>query len=137
MAIVPQMIHSIASRTSTQPRTILGFLFGIFLVLATTAIIVAVALVGTGSAWLIGLILLAVWLTGIGLLVGVMRQASKDPTGLQVGQLSGSEYESLRRLTLGDSLAGEHVEGLGGGDTIIEGTVSAPGPGQLGEGEHG
>jgi hypothetical protein len=83
-----------------------------------------VALVGTGSSWLIGFVVLYVGITGVGLLVAVMRQAAKDPTGLQVGQLTGSEYESIRRLTLGDSSSGERIEILRPGDDLIEGSAT-------------
>lgn len=124
MPLVHQAMQSITSRRSSQPRTILGFLFGIYSALTAAAVACIIALVGTGSSWLIGFIALYIGITGIGLLIAVMRQASKDPTGLQVGQLTGSEYESIRRLTLGDSSSGERIEILRPGEDVIEGSAT-------------
>ncbi len=121
MPPIHQAIQSITSRRSSQPRTILGFLFAIYSALTAAAVAFTIALVGTGSSWLIGFIVAYVGIIGVGLLIAVMRQASKDPTGLQVGQLTGSEYESIRRLTLGDSSSGERIEVLRPGEDIIEG----------------
>lgn len=124
MPPIHQAIQSVTSRKSSQPRTILGFLFAIYSALTAAAVACTIALVGTGSSWLIGFIIAYVGITGVGLLIAVMRQASRDPTGLQVGQLTGSEYESIRRLTLGDSSSGERVEILRPGDDVIEGSTT-------------
>jgi hypothetical protein len=127
MPPIHQAIQSVTSRKSSQPRTILGFLFAIYSAVTAAAVAFTVALVGTRSSWLIGFIVAYVGLTGVGLLIAVMRQASKDPTGLQVGQLTGSEYESIRRLTLGDSSSGERIEILRpSGDDVIDGTSEEP-----------
>jgi hypothetical protein len=131
MPPIHQAIQSITSRTSSQPRTILSFLFAIYTAATTAAVAFVVALAGTGSSWLIGFIVAYVGITGVGLLIGVMRQAAKDPTGLQVGQLTGSEYASIRRLTLGDSSSGERVEIVRADEGVIEGSASDEATGQI------
>lgn len=124
MPLIPQVIQSITSRTSSQPRTILGFLFAIYSAMTVAAVVLVVALVGTDSSWLIGFIVAYLGITGVGLLIAVMRQAAKDASGLQVGQLTGSEYESLRRLTLGDSATGERTATLPRAGDVVEGTAT-------------
>ncbi len=124
MPLLPEMSELIRSRQSSQPRTILGFLIGMSSLVTTGAVVGAIALIRSGAAAL-GVVVLGVGaliLTGV--IIAVIRQAQKDPAGLMLGQITGAEYEAIRRLTMGDSSHGERVETFASGG-ILEGQVTA------------
>lgn len=90
-----------------RPKTALGF-FG-----ATVASIVggvpltiwALGGAGTTAACVLG----AAFLLIVAIMAGVFAIVWKDPTKLQLGQITGSEYTEAQRLTIGDDLTGERV----------------------------
>lgn len=109
---LPPGIETIRGRQLAQPKTILSFILGVFTVVVTAGVAVAIALVGD-SLTLVAIILAFIALFAIGLVVTVMRQTARDPSALMLGEITGTEYEAIRRLTLGDSSAGERVETTG------------------------
>ncbi len=110
MPAIPHLLESITRRQTSQPRTILGFLLGMFTVVVSGAVAVTIALGGTKSSWLIPIVLSFVAVVTVGLLIGVMKQAARDPASLMLGQITGDEYQSIRRLTMGSSSTGEYLE---------------------------
>jgi len=122
MPSVPKIDEVIRSSQSSQPRTILGFLFGIATVIGSMAAIVSIALVGSDLEWLIVVILGVAVVVITGIAIAVLRQTRRDPAGLMLGQITGSEYARIRQLTLGDSKTGERLTTVGA--LPIEGTIT-------------
>jgi hypothetical protein len=126
MPILPTSVfESISSSRSSQPRTILGFLFAMSGLVAGVGVLVAVELIGSRSSWLIGPVLLVVGVVLIGVIRAVLKQAQSNPAGLMLGQVTGDEYRQIRGLTLGDSSGGERrVVGRVADPLVVEGTAS-------------
>ena len=108
-----QAAEAVTAANYRSPKTVLGFF----------AIIVGILI--TGATFVVGIfsreaalhsLIVPVLLFCGGLvvvvLVGVFVTAWKDPTILMLGQVTGDVYIANRRLTLGDSNAGEFTEEL-------------------------
>jgi hypothetical protein len=107
--LIPGAIEAIRSKQSTAPRTVLGFVIGMFSVVTVAAVGVTYALVDSGSSSLVPYVLAFIGLLAVGLIVAVLAIAWKDTSRLMLGQITGSEYESIRRLTMGNSSTGERT----------------------------
>jgi hypothetical protein len=129
MPLLPtSLIETISSTRSTQPRTILGFLFAVCGVAVGAGVLFAIEAIGTRSGWLVGPVLFTVALLVFGIVIGVFRQADRNPAGLMLGQVTGDEYRQIRELTLGDSAGGERrVVGPIADPTVVEGSASDEG----------
>lgn len=110
MPMLPEVNELVRSRQSSQPRTILGFLFGMSTLIMSAAVVISVAFIESDSSAIAVSIIGVAALVVVTIIVAVIRQARSDPAGLMLGQITGSEYEAIRRLTLGDSAEGERVE---------------------------
>jgi hypothetical protein len=108
-------------------------MFGLCTVIFGGVVVLCVALVDSESSWLIMPLIAVALVVAIGAMVAVFRRAGTDPAGLLLTHVTGPEYESIRRLTLGDSSAGEHVAMLAtarpvGGTSLLEETVPEDAP---------
>jgi TctA family transporter len=90
--------------------------------LVGAGVAVGIAFVGSVPTWLLVMVLAVPAVVAIGVIAAVIRQARSDPAGLMLGQITGTEYESIRRLTLGDSSRGERVE-----DVVAGFSIQSPG----------
>lgn len=109
--MIQQLSQAIGGGHYSAPKTILGFLGVIVLIVATFALGAIIALAGNHDLhWLILPILAFVGL-GVVVLVGiVLRLAQKDPTPLVLGEMTGEDWIAHKRLVMGDSLRGERIE---------------------------
>jgi hypothetical protein len=108
MPFLNQAIEAVRARESSSPRTILGVLLAIYGVLISGSVVVVIAMVGSDSDGPIPWILLFDALITMALGAAILVITWKDPSRLMLGQLTGREYESIRRLHVGDDKAGEH-----------------------------
>jgi hypothetical protein len=116
------VIESIRGRESSAPRTILGFLIGMYGVLVSGSAAVILGLTTTESDDLIVYVLIFIAVVTLALGLAVLVITWKDPSRLMLGQITGREYAAIRHLTLGDDVSGERVATILGADTV-EGTV--------------
>ena len=116
MSFVKQAVEAVTNRESAAPRTILGFLLGMYTVLLTGAVGTVVALASADSSGAIPYVLGFVAAITVALGVAILVITWKDPTRLMLGQITGREYAAIRReLTYGDDISGERKA------TVIEG----------------
>lgn len=94
-----------------SPKTVLGFFAAVIaLVLTAASFLVAVL---AREAGLHGLVLPVLGYLGVlivAVLLFVCVAAWKDPTMLMLGQVTGEAYLANKKLTMGDSSAGEYQE---------------------------
>jgi hypothetical protein len=104
-------VEAITSASYRTPKTVLGF-FAIIvgLVIAGASTVIAVFSRQTDLYALIVPVLVFVGFVVLAVLGGIFVTAWKDPTILMLGQVTGDIYIQNRRLTLGDSTAGEFTE---------------------------
>jgi hypothetical protein len=106
--LIRQAIESVSQRQSTAPRTILGFLLGMYGTLVAASAAMVIGLVASDSAGYIP------WVLGFGAAITVALGAAviiiawKDPSRLMLGPITANEYTNIRRLHLGDDQQGEH-----------------------------
>ena len=118
--LIQQAIESISRRESSAPKTILGFLLGMYGVLIAASAAVILGLVASDSSELV------VYVLGFGALVTVALGAAviviawKDPSRLMLGQVSAREYANIRRLHLGDDKQGDQPTRVIGSTLVDE-----------------
>lgn len=107
------MMRSVRSNRTENPKTVLAF-FATVLGIVLTAVVLATGLLvrkgGYESAVTAVLVFggaLAVLLIG-----AVFTLTVKDPSKLMLGQVTGTEYAEIQRVTLGDSSSGERTATL-------------------------
>jgi hypothetical protein len=97
----------------SAPKTVLGFYAGVLAILEA-GVIGATAVLATQES----LRYLIPWVLAFGgvilvvLIAIVVAINVRDPTKLQLGQMSGREFIEYHRMTLGDSLGGERAEDI-------------------------
>jgi hypothetical protein len=97
--------------TYSAPKTVLGFYAGVLAILEV-GVVSAIGVLASQHA----LLYLVPWVLAFGAIVLVLLIAVvvainiKAPMKLQLGQVSGQELIEYERLTLGDSIAGDHTE---------------------------
>lgn len=103
--------HTIKSGSYKSPKTILGF-FAIVVGILVTGASAVIGLISRVESLhpLIPWILVFSAIVVVIVLVGVFLTAWKDPTVLMLGQMTGHDYIEHKKLTLGDSGAGEYYE---------------------------
>lgn len=93
------------------PKTVLGF-YGAVLAILEAGVIGTLAVLATNKS----LHYLIPWVCGFGalilmaLIVVVVAMNIRDPSKLQLGQVTAREYIEVQRMTLGDSIAGAYTE---------------------------
>lgn len=103
-------MQAVALKRTQQPRTILAFLAIVVGLLLGAAAATIAALAASGqSTYLIPWILLLVFTFIIVLVVVVIVLTVKDPSKLQLGQVTGEEYQSIQEWRKGDSIRGESL----------------------------
>ncbi len=96
-----------------SPKTVLGFFALIVAILFLSGIgIIRILAADANLHYLIIPILIFLATVILLVLIGVFITAWRDPTILMLGQVTGEVYLQYRRLTLGDSNAGESVEDI-------------------------
>ena len=105
-------IQAIARSRST-PKTILGFLAGVTLIIVAGSVAAVVAFAGKSAAtsyipYVLGFDALLVLIV----VVAVLTFAWKDPTRLLVGQSNTQDLIAYRDVNLGDSASGVRRETL-------------------------
>jgi uncharacterized membrane protein len=110
---VHELTRAIRSGEYASPKTVLGF-FGVMIGIAATALICIVWLLKDVArlAYLVPIVLAVFIAIFLFVLISVMIIALKDPSKLMLGQISGSDYAEIQRMTLGDSSSGERVESV-------------------------
>ncbi len=115
-----ELSQTIRSAESTTPKTILGYC-ALVLGIAAFACVAAAGVLAQEPAlhryipWVLGFFALAFFGT-VGCVIAITL---KDPTKLQLGQVTGRDYIENRRLTLGDSTRGERRDS----PAILDGSV--------------
>jgi hypothetical protein len=105
--MIVELTNAIRSRQISNPRTVLGFYAGVIALLLAGD----VAAVGVLASAKIETFLIP-WLLGFAgamillLLLGVFIVTLIDPSKLMLGQITGTEYADIHRITLGDSDSG-------------------------------
>ena len=103
--------EAVTSANYRAPKTILGFFAIVLGILASSTVVVVGILVHVPvlHRLVIPVLLFAAAIL-VAALAGVLLTAWKDPTILMLGQVTGEVYLANRRLTLGDSTAGEFAQ---------------------------
>lgn len=106
-----EVTDTIQTISYSKPKTILGFFAIVLAILGTTCSIIIGVMSHSKELhifipWILGFLAIIFVAT----LVGVFITAWKDPTILMLGQVTGQDYITNRRLTLGDSEQGEYIE---------------------------
>ena len=135
------MTQAIKSGQYSAPKTVLGFLGGIALIVAALASVAIVTFASSSDLhWLLIPVLLFVALGSVALVWAVLRLAREDPTPLVLGEMTGGDYIAHRKLTKGDSTSGEYIElpsttPSGDPEDIEEPPIPGAGPAELPTGE--
>jgi hypothetical protein len=108
--MLQQAIQAVGGATSGTPRTILGFLWGVLLLLLSSGVAVIGFAVGHEKLYYL---IPSVVIGGVAFaameVVAVLVIAVFDPTKLMLSQISGEEYIKHRQVILGDSASGERA----------------------------
>jgi hypothetical protein len=125
------LLRGTRSGVYTSPRTVLGFYAGVLGLLEVGVVAVSIVLASQSS-----LHYLFPYVLGFGALVFITLVAIvvlinvRDPTKLQLGQVSGREFIEYQ-ATVGDSASGQRAETLtlplGGTDPQTPKTMDDPG----------
>lgn len=119
---IREIAHEIRGGTYRSPKTILGF-FAIVVGLVLAAVVTTVAVLARAESlhalipWILGFAAILV----VVVLAGIFFTAWKDPTVLMLGQITGHDYIENRKLTLGDSIAGEYIEDVVQSSELVRG----------------
>ncbi|HYI13255.1 MAG TPA: hypothetical protein VEK57_29685 [Thermoanaerobaculia bacterium] len=106
-----QATEAVTSANYRSPKTILGFFAVVLSVLASATVVVVGILAGEPKLHrLIVPVLTFLGVVIVSSLASVLLTAWKDPTILLLGQVTGEIYIANRKLSLGDSGAGEFVQ---------------------------
>lgn len=106
-----QATEAVTSANYRSPKTILGFFAIVLSVLASaTVLVVAIFARDPKLHPLIMPVILFLAAVIVSSLASVLLTAWKDPTILLLGQVTGEIYIANRKLTLGDSGAGEFAQ---------------------------
>lgn len=108
-----KLVRGSLSGEYSSPKTILGF-FALVVGIVAAAVVGGVAVLATDAALhhLIVPVLIFFGVLVVAVLIAVLSIALRDPTKLQLGEVSAREFIEYQRLTLGDSMAGESVENV-------------------------
>jgi hypothetical protein len=117
-------MESISKKESSTPRTILGFLLGMYGVLVAASVTTILGLAASDSSGAIPYVLAFIALITIALGVSVIAIAWKDPSRLMLGQVTASEYANIRQLHLGDDKRGERAVSVVGSTLLGEKSAS-------------
>jgi hypothetical protein len=105
-----RLIQGVRTGEYSSPKTVLGFYAGV-LVILEAGVVAATGVLATQDS----LHYLIPWILAFGaatliVLIGIVVAMNvRDPTKLQLGQITGREYIEAQ-VTLGDSTAGEYLE---------------------------
>lgn len=98
--------RAVTTANYRAPKTILGFFALVVAILSSSTVIGILARVAALHGLIIPVLLLLAGIAAAAI-AGVIATAWKDPTILMLGQVSGEIYIANRKLTLGDSAAGD------------------------------
>ena len=105
--------ETVTTANYRSPKTVLGFFAIVVAIVVTGATFVTGLLSRTPTLHhLVVPVLLFAGILVVAVLVGIFVTAWKDPTTLMLGQVTGEVFIENRRLTLGDSNAGEYTEDI-------------------------
>jgi hypothetical protein len=108
--VVNEAIRRVSQSRSQNPKTILAF-YATVLGLTLTADVAVVAVLASTDVltglipWLLGF----AGLMSLALMVAVFVIALKDPSKLMLGQVSGTEYVEIQRLSVDAGRATEQI----------------------------
>jgi hypothetical protein len=106
-----QLLQGVRRGQYVYPRTVLAFLGTVLGIVAFASVLAIGWLVTEDSLhYLVPIILIFVAALVLVVLGGVFYVMWKDPSKLQVSEMSGDEFIRFQQLTTGDSTSGEQVE---------------------------
>ena len=103
------IFRAVASRSTTNPKTVLAFFGTVIGLLLAAAIGASVALKGSSLQSMVPIIWIVAGSVVVLLVIGLFVVMLLDPTKLMLGRVSGQEYMAMHRTVLGDSVYGEQV----------------------------
>jgi hypothetical protein len=109
--VVAEITKAIRHKQTANPRTVLGFYASIIGILLTGSVSVVISLAATHSVtWLIPWIFGSSFVTSLIIMGGIFYLNLKHPANLMLGQITGTEYAEIHRLTiLGNDTEGERA----------------------------
>jgi hypothetical protein len=108
---MPTVFRGTKQGEYSSPRTVLGFYAGVLAILEAGVVGASAVLASQDSLhYLVPWVLAFGGVVLVGLIGVVIAINVRDPTKLQLGQISGREFIDYHRMTLGDSAGGEYIE---------------------------
>jgi hypothetical protein len=103
----------------SSPKTVLGFCAIVLGIVATACVAATSVLAWHEATDQYALLPLGFFaLFTVAMFAAVWWVLLKDPTKLQLGQMTGREFIDYQKLTLGDSTTGDQIVTLGSGVTV-------------------
>jgi hypothetical protein len=105
------MAKAVATGERSRPKTVLGFYWGVIATILAGTVAAVTALSRQDSTdGLVLPVLIFGGLTSLLILVFVFYLNVKAPPKLMLGEITGRDYITYERMTLGDSVTGEQLE---------------------------
>jgi hypothetical protein len=120
--IASELTRQIAQRSTTSPRNVLGFYASVLGIILAGAVGLVTTLATTSTyvaciPWVLGFSGFLIILT----IISVLYINIKHPANLMLGQISGSEYAEINRVTiLGNDMTGERQVLLAESGSVVE-----------------
>lgn len=106
----------------STPKTVLGFYAGVMAIVELGVVgVITVLATNDSLRYLVPWTLLFAALVLVALIGIVVAMNIRDPSKLQLGQMTGREFIDYQRLTLGDSVSGEYTEEVSGRHSVLLG----------------
>lgn len=109
----PELMRAMRSNRTENPKTVLAF-FATVLGIVLAAVVVAVGLLVRANGpegTVVGVLIFGGVIATL-LITAVFVLTVLDPSKLMLGQVTGTEYAEIQRVTLGDSSTGERTAAL-------------------------
>ncbi|MFG2037530.1 hypothetical protein [Dactylosporangium sp. NPDC048998] len=102
--MLKEVTEAVRGRQTINPRTVLGFYATVLGLLLAAVVSGSAVLASTKTAtWLIPWLILFAAVMFVALIAGVFVITLIDPSKLMLTQISGTEYATIRKITLGSS----------------------------------
>jgi apolipoprotein N-acyltransferase len=107
---VGEIVRAVRTQEQARPKTALAF-FGTAVVAVIGGLPLTLWVLASKKdlQHLVPWVLVLAFLLVVAILGGVYMIVWRDPTRLQVTQMTGPEYTEYQRLTIGDSVAGDEL----------------------------
>lgn len=101
-----ETVSSVQRIATHNPKTVVGFCSLVSVVEVAGCVLLILILASTGvTTWLIPWLALMILLIPTGILVTVLAIAARDPSKLMLGEVSGTEYAEIQRVSVAISEA--------------------------------